>query len=147
MTKTTLFGTAILALFLALQNTSALASENDRWLSAKDDYITCWQQPCVFVEGSKWSEKNPNGVAVSVAFGAKPAVTDDQIKTILTEDFSHYGVTQLKFFYERNDAPASVIGLHVRGGTEGPFLIGTVRQEIERIAQRVSNENPVFRSN
>ncbi len=50
------------------------AFAQEELLSAKNDYITCWKQPCVLVEGSIWSEKNPNGVAVSVAMGTKPLI-------------------------------------------------------------------------
>ena len=92
--------------------------------------------------GSEWSEKNPFGVAVSVRMGTRPAVTDDQIKMVLTRDFQHHGIEQIRFFYESHDAVASVITLHVRGGTEGPFVIGNVRQEIEMIARRAKNQNP-----
>ncbi|MCU7860897.1 MAG: hypothetical protein KZQ86_13950 [Candidatus Thiodiazotropha sp. (ex Lucinoma kastoroae)] len=96
-------------------------------VSAKDDYITCWKQPCIYVAGSKWSEKNPNGVAVAVAMGTKPVVTDVQIKEVLSRDFTKHGVTNIKFFFEQNDTPATRITFHVRGGTEGIFLIDTVR--------------------
>ena len=92
--------------------------------------------------GSEWSEKNPFGVAVSVRMGTRPAVTDDQIKMVLTRDFQHYGISRLKFFYEEYRGVASSIRLHVRGGTEGPFVIGNVRQEIEGLAERAKNKNP-----
>lgn len=115
-------------------------------VSAKDDYVTCWKQPCVFVVGSEWSEQNPNGVGVAVRMGVKPAVTDDQIKMVLTRDLAKYGVTNIKFFYEQNDAPANLIVLHVRGGSEGPFLIGSVREKIAFVARRALNDNPLFRS-
>lgn len=90
----------------------------------------------------RWSRENPFAVAVSVRMGLEPAVTDNQIKTVLTRDFRHYGVKEIQFFYEQNDVPASVIKLHVRGGTEGPFVISTVRQEVEVIALRAKNTNP-----
>ena len=94
------------------------------------------------IAGSEWSEKNPFGVAVSVRMGIKPAVTDDQIKMVLTQDFAHFGVEQLRFFYETHDGVASGIRLHVRGGTEGPFVIGNVRQHVELVAKRAQNKNP-----
>ena len=145
MTKTTLFGTAVIALFLVLQSTALPSVADEQWLSAEEDYITCSKQPCVFAAGSEWSEKNPSGVAVAVAFGAEPAVTDDQIKTILTQDLQTHGVESIKFFFEQNDAPASGIAFHVRGGTEGVFLISTVRAEVADIARRAKNTNPVLR--
>lgn len=113
-------------------------------ISVKNDYIPCDVQPCVDIAGSEWSEKNPNGVAVGVAMGVKPAVTDEQIKMVLTHDLTKHGVKNIKFFYEQNDAPASVITLHVRGGSEGPFLIGNVREQIPSIARRALNTNPLF---
>ena len=133
----------ILLSFISIMNAKIVLAQ-DQLLSAKDDYITCWKQPCVDVAGSEWSEKNPNGVAVGVAMGVKPAVTDDQIKTVLTHDLTKNGVKTIKFFYEQNDAPASVITLHVRGGLEGPFLIGNVREQIPYIARRALNTNPLF---
>lgn len=92
--------------------------------------------------GSEWSENHPFGVAVAVSMGTEPAVTDAQIKMVLTRDFKHYGIDHIKFFYEQNDVPASVMTLHVRGGTEGPFVISNVRQEVEGIAKRAKNNNP-----
>jgi len=116
----------------------------DQLLSAKDDYITCWKQPCVRIAGSDWSEKNPNGVGISVRMGTKPAVTDDQIKTVLTRDFATHGMTNIKFFFEQNDAPATGIAFHIRGGTEGLFFIDDVREQVGIIAKRAANTNPVF---
>ncbi|MCP5244905.1 MAG: hypothetical protein H6937_02595 [Burkholderiales bacterium] len=112
--------------------------------SVQNDYIPCDVQPCVDIAGSEWSEKNPNGVAVGVAMGIKPAVTDAEIKMVLTHDLTKHGVKNIKFFYEQNDAPASSITLHVRGGLEGPFTIDTVRQQIPSIARRALNTNPLF---
>lgn len=120
-------------------------SEEPKTVSAKDDYITCWKQPCVLVAGSEWSEKNPNGVGIAVRMGVKPAVTDAQMKMVLTHDLKKYGVNNIKFFYEQNDAVASGITLHVRGGTEGVFTIGNVREQIPSIAKRALNDNPLFR--
>lgn len=61
---------------------------------------------------------------------------------VLTRDFENYGVKEIKFFYEYYDAIASVMTLHVRGGTEGGFVISDVRQEVEGIAERAKNQNP-----
>ncbi|MEZ5813842.1 MAG: hypothetical protein R3E13_03855 [Alphaproteobacteria bacterium] len=121
-----------------------IALAQDQLLSAKDDYITCWKQPCVLVAGSEWSEKNPNGVGIAVRMGTQPVVTDNQIKTVLTRDFKKYGMTNIKFFFEQNDAPASGITFHIRGGTEGIFLIDDVREQVASIAKRAANTNPVF---
>jgi hypothetical protein len=113
-------------------------------ISSKDDYVTCWKQPCVYVEGSQWSESHPNAVGVSVRMGNKPVVTDDQIKEVLSRDLAKHGVTDIKFFFEQNDVPASLIAFHVRGGTEGVFLIDSVRDEVAGIAKRAKNTNPLF---
>ncbi len=121
-----------------------MALAQDQLLSAKNDYISCWKQPCVRVAGSEWSEKNPNGVGISVRMGTQPVVTDDQIKTVLTRDFKKHGMTNIKFFFEQNDAPASGIAFHIRGGTEGLFFIDNVREQVENIAKRAANTNPVF---
>ena len=137
--KQTVFSVVLMVVFLAPTYSAEQAT-----ISAKDDYISCWKQPCVDVAGSEWSEKNPNGVGISVRMGIKPAVTDAEIKMVLTHDFKKYGVQNIKFFYEQNDAPASGIFLHVRGGLEGPFLIDTVRQQIPFIARRALNINPLF---
>lgn len=120
------------------------ALAKDKLPSAKGDYIPCDVQPCVDIAGSEWSERNPNGVAVAVRMGIKPAVTDAQIKMVLTHDLTKNGINNIKFFYEQNDAPANLILLHVRGGTEGPFLIGNVREQIPAIARRALNTNPLF---
>ena len=112
---------------------------------ASGDYITdCKYATCVGLEGLRWSEKHPFGVAVAVSMGTKPAVTDDQIKMVLTRDFNFFGVEEIKFFYENHEAVASVMTLHVRGGTEGPFVISNVRDEIEAVASRAKNKNPAL---
>lgn len=133
------FSVVLMVVFLA-----PAYSEEQAILSAKDDYITCWKQPCIYVEGSKWSEKNPNSVGISVAMGSQPVVTDDQIKTVLTRHFKKHGMTNIKFFYEQNDAPASGIAFHIRGGMEGFFLIDNVLEQVAGIAKRAANTNPVF---
>ena len=127
---------------------AAYAEEWDvKNFDASADYIgNCKYATCVGIAGSEWSEKNPFGVAIGVSMGTKPAVTDDQIKMVLTQDFAHYGVKQVRFFYEQNDAPASVMTLHVRGGTEGPFLISEVRQKIKVVAEMAKNKNPALSS-
>lgn len=112
--------------------------------SVKDDYITCWKQPCVYVAGSKWSVENPNGVAVAVAMGTKPVVTDVQVKEVLSSVFSKHGVTNVKFFFEQNNTPAIGITFHVRGGTEGIFLIDNVREQVPIIADLAKNTNSIF---
>ncbi|MBL8500631.1 MAG: hypothetical protein JNL77_08650 [Nitrosomonas sp.] len=130
------------ALFVVSYGGAAFAQET--LLSAKEDYISCWKQPCVDVAGSEWSEKNPNGVGISVRMGTQSGVTDDQIKTVLTRDFKKHGMTNIKFFFEQNDAPAAGIAFHVRGGTEGLFFIDNVREQVAGIARRAVNTNPVF---
>lgn len=113
-------------------------------VSAKNDYVTCWKQPCIYTPAIEWSEKNPNGVAIAVAMGSQSAATDDQIKEVLIRDFKNNGLSNLAFFFEQNDAPASGMTFHVRGGTEGIFTISDVRQQIPPIANRALNDNPVF---
>jgi len=128
--------------FVVSGGSSAFAQ--DELLSAKEDYITCWKQPCVLVAGSEWSEKNPNGVGIAVRMGTQPVVNDDQIKTVLTRDFKKFGMTNIKFFFEQNDVPASGITFHIRGGTEGVFTIDDVREQVAGIAKRAANTNSVF---
>lgn len=129
-------------LLIVFCNNATFAQET--LLSAKEDYISCRKQPCVDVAGSEWSEKNPNGVGISVAMGTQSGVTDDQIKTVLTRDFKKHGMTNIKFFFEQNDAPATGIAFHVRGGTQGLFFIDNVREQVAVIAKRAANTNPVF---
>lgn len=119
-------------------------SINAQEISANNDYVTCWKQPCVFVAGSEWSEKNPNGVGISVRMGTQPVVTDVQIKEVLSRDFAMNNITNIKFFYEQNDTPATGIAFHIRGGTEGLFLIDTVREQVESMAVRAKNNNALF---
>lgn len=116
-------------------------------ITAKDDYVTCAVQPCVTIAGAEWSEQNPSGVAVSVAMGAESAVTDAQIKQVLTHDLRKHGVTNIRFFFEQNDARSSVIAFHVRGGAEGPYHIGNVREEIPAIASYALNSDLILASN
>ncbi|SEL66183.1 hypothetical protein SAMN05216387_1253 [Nitrosovibrio tenuis] len=130
------------ALFVGFGGTVGYAQE--ALLSAKKDYITCWKQPCVLVAGSEWSEKNPNGIGISVRMGTQSGVTDDQIKTVLTRDFKKVGMTNIKFFFEQSDAPAAGISFHVRGGTTELFLIDNVREQVATIAKRAANTNPLF---
>ncbi len=130
----------LLILFMTLVSSVSYAEQYD----ASGDYILdCEYATCVGLAAMRWSKQNPFGVAIGVRMGTKPAVTDDQIKMVLTRDLNHYGITNIKFFYEQNDAIASGITLHVRGGTEGVFMISNVRQEIELIAERAKNSHPV----
>ena len=138
------FGQGVFFTFLIVLHIIPAYSADTETISAKEDYVTCWKQPCVLTAGSEWSEKNPNGVAVAVRMGLKSAATDDQIKMVITHDLKKYGVENIKFFYEQNDAPASGIFLHVRGGTEGIFTISDVRQNIQSIASRALNKNSLF---
>jgi hypothetical protein len=127
---------------------SKAAEQDEESYDASGDYIkSCKYATCVKLLASEWSENNPLGVAVSVRMGTKSVVTDDQIKMVLTQDFKHYDVGQIKFFYEQNDTPATGIFLHVRGGTEGLYLIDSVRQQVPLIAERAKNLNPAFISN
>jgi len=130
--------------FVGVIFSSGVAFAQGKLLSAKSDYITCWKQPCIYVEGSRWSKKNPNGVGISVAMGTQPVVTDDKIKTVLTRDLKKYGMTSIKFFYEQNDVPATSIAFHIRGGMEGFFSISNVREQVASMAKRAANTNPVF---
>ena len=135
----------IIYAFLLCGNSSPVHAQEPEWLSVTEDYITCRKQPCVRIAGSRWSEMRPNSVAISVRMGTQPAVSDLDIKRVLTRDFAKYGVTNLKFFYEQNDAPACGIAFHVRGGTEGIFLISDVRSQVEAIARRALNSDEALR--
>lgn len=124
------------------------AQDNQVKYDASPDYIKdCKYATCVGLAALRWSKEHPFGVAVGVSMGTKPAVTDHQIKMVLTRDFKHYGVTEVKFFFEQNDVPASVMTLHVRGGTEGVFNISNVRQKVEGMANRAKNKNQATISN
>lgn len=79
--------------------------------------------------------------------GKKSIATDDQIKTVLTNDLKHYGITNIKFFFEKFDGQSTAIALHVRGGLEGTFFIDEVREKIPAIAKRAKNPNPLFGTN
>lgn len=138
------FSYLVVFCFVVAAISGGTAHAQETLLSAKEDYITCWKQPCVMVAGSEWSEKNPNGVGIAVAMGTQPVVTDDQIKTVLTRDFAAHGMTNIKFFFEQNDAPATGITFHIRGGTEGLFMIDNVREQIPAVARRAANTNPLF---
>jgi len=139
-----LFSTAIAGLltqmFLFIPNVWAQVVE----ISAKDDYVACWKQPCIYVPASEWSEKNPNGVGIAVAMGTKSIATDDQIKEVLLRDFTHYQMKQVKFFFEKNDTPATSIAFHVRGGSEGPYLLLDAKKELKKIAKRAANTTPLL---
>jgi len=77
--------------------------------------------------------------------GTLPLISDDQIKTVLTEDFRYYGVEDIQFFFENNDVKATGIAFHIRGGTEGLFRVTEMRDQVAAIASRAKNRNPVFR--
>ena len=77
--------------------------------------------------------------------GTQPAVTDEELQSVLRSDFAKHGVEDVQFYFEQYDAKASVISFHIRGGTEGPFVISNVRQEIPKVANRAKNKNPIFR--
>lgn len=136
--------TAVSALILFAFFSFSGAAHAEKF-DASSDYIKgCKYATCVGLAALRWSKANPYGVAVAVSMGTKPAVTEDKIKMVLTQDLKHYGIEQVKFYYEQNDVPSSVMTLHVRGGTEGPFNISNVRQEVKTVAERAKLDNPVF---
>ncbi len=138
---------AVLSIVLMVVLLASAYSAGQTPISAKGDYITCWKQPCVQVAGSIWSEKNSNGVGISVRMGKQSIATDDQIKTVLTNDLKYYGVTKIKFFFERFEGKSTAIALHVRGGLEGTFFVDEVRKKIPAISKRAKNTNPLFGTN
>ncbi|MFQ3247715.1 MAG: hypothetical protein ACI9SP_004374 [Arenicella sp.] len=113
-------------------------------VSAKDDYMTCWKQPCVRVAGSEWSEGCHKGVGVSVRMGTESALSDDEIKQMIVGDLRFYKVKDMRFFYEKFKGKSTAIALHVRGGAEGTFFVDEVRGELKAIAKRALNTNPLF---
>jgi len=104
----------------------------------------CDLETCVGLEGRKWSRKNPYGVAIAVVKGTSSPITDDQIVSILSSDFRKQGVNQIRFFFEQNDAPATGVTLHVRGGTEGLFKLDKVRSAVPYVANMAKSTNPAL---
>jgi hypothetical protein len=113
-------------------------------VSTKDDYVTCWKQPCVRVAGSEWSEGCHKGVGVSVRMGTESALSADEIKQMIVGDLRFYKVKDMRFFYEEFKGKSTAIALHVRGGAEGTFFVDEVRGELKAIAKRALNTNPLF---
>lgn len=130
---------AFTALFLGC--TCGVRAQETETFDASGDYITdCKYASCVKLQGSRWSKSHIDGVAVSVRMGTQPVVSDDKIKEVITKDFRNNGINDLKFFFDHIDAPASGVSFHVRGGTEGPYLIGQdLRDRIPQIAHYLKN--------
>ncbi len=114
-------------------------------VSANSPQITyvneCKYATCVGDKAADWSEQNPFGVGVADAKGTKSPITDDQIVNILSSDFAKQGINQIGFFFEQNDAPATGVTLHVRGGTEGLFKLDKVRNAVPYVANMAKNKN------
>lgn len=105
----------------------------------------CVSGNCASTHGSRWSSANPNGVAVSVSMGLQPLTSDDRIQQVLTKGLELHGVENIKFFFEQNDASASLISFHVRGGTEGPHRVsGKIKQVVEEVARYAKTDDPVL---
>lgn len=101
--------------------------------SVKDDYIVdCPYAACAKYDASAWSGKpeNANAIGISVRVGTKPAVTDAQIKQVLLHDLKQNDTHNTKFFFEQGTTIASRIFIHVKGGTDGPYVIDNIRQRI-----------------
>ena len=81
--------------------------------------------------GALWSDKKENvhGIAISVRMGTNSALPDTDIKQIATSVLQDNGVRntpaqeRVKFFFEENDAQHTMLFLHARGGTKGPFFL------------------------
>jgi hypothetical protein len=114
--------------------------------SVKADYIQdCRSGNCASTEGSIWSNEHPNGVAISVAQGTTSNITDEKIRSVLVKAFLKYGISNIKFYFEKNDAPSTGISFHVRGGTDGPhFVNGEIFNVIREVASKAKHFDPVL---
>lgn len=75
-----------------------------------------------------WSIQNP-GIAVAVKLGTQSDITPQQIRDVLTTEFTNSGVNDVSFFYEQNDTPSTAVAYYYSGKGDGPFLLNQARAE------------------
>lgn len=84
-----------------------------------------------------WSTRNPTGAAVAVYLGTSgdlpPSVIDESIR----RGFARNNVTNVVFFYEQNDVPATVFSLHENGNGYGPYRAPELRDAISVVSGQV----------
>lgn len=106
--------------------------------SVKDNYVTdCRSGSCAITRAAQWSmlDENRHAVAIAVRMGTKTPVSDAKIKNFLADGFKHYGVENVKFFFEQNDTAGTGITFHVRGGTDGLFTLNQGDEIKEAVAR------------
>ncbi len=114
--------------------------------NVKADYVqNCTSNSCAPTDAVGWSDKveNWDAVAVSVRMGTHPAKTDQETKEWLEGGFKHFGAKKYKFFFEQNDAAATGISFHVRGGTSDLYTWDRedLVAAVERYARQANNPN------
>ncbi len=140
-------GAVVAAMIAAPFN--ATANDNNvqqaSYQSVKADYIQdCTSNRCAPTKATGWSNEvgNWDGVAVSVRMGTQPVATDQEIKDFLTKGFEHFDVKNYKFFFEQNDARATGIYFHVRGGTSQLYtLADDLKPVVEQYSRQANNPN------
>ena len=134
---------------------SAFSGENDNnvqkasYGNVKADYIKdCTSNGCAQTDATGWSDdpKNWDAVAVSVRMGTQSAMTDQEIKEYIAGGLNYYETQNYKFFFEQNDAPATGIAFHVRGGTSD---LHTLDENLVPVIERYSRQanDPNFAKN
>lgn len=83
----------------------------------------------------EWSQRN-DGVSVAVYLGTESRVTPDQIEQILTREINGAGVSNVAFFYEQNDTPATGVAYAYAGDVDGPFHLGEARPAAAKAAEQ-----------
>jgi len=114
--------------------------------TVKADYITdCRSGSCAKTDASLWSDEAENwdGVAVSVRMGTQPAKSDQETREWLAGGLEHFGAKKYKFFFEQNDATATGISFHVRGGTSDLYTWDRedLVSAVETYARRANDPN------
>jgi hypothetical protein len=137
-------------LTLGLSTSSALADTNNNNATAafqatavKTDYVTdCKSNSCAPGEAAGWSSKpeNENAVAVAIRMGTEKQLPDFEIKSILLGVFEKAGISanNVRFFFEDNDIKGTGLSYHVRGGTDGPFVLNREAIAAAQTAARIA---------
>lgn len=84
---------------------------------------------------STYARRNP-GIAVAVFLGTQSSVTPQQIKSILTKEFTQAGVSDpISFFFDQNDTPGTGVAYYFDGDVDGPFNLQYARPEAIKTAR------------
>ncbi|KPM22446.1 hypothetical protein AAJ72_11125 [Citromicrobium sp. RCC1885] len=84
----------------------------------------------------QWAARNPTGMAISIRLGDETPVPPVRIESALRDDFKRYGITNVRFFFERGGSGGSSVVFNTRNHAWGPFGLADSRKHVQGAAEQ-----------